>query len=202
MKFPQKVSLTSLIFPLTITMLFSIMITFFFVSITREPIKQIKIKKHAELIQKLIPQTNGNKTYDNDLLKDKIEITALRFSGANNSISVYRARKNEQAVGLIMLPITLNGYNGAIKLAMSLDSHGKILIINILDHKETPEFGDAIHQDNSNWLKSFTGKTSIDLTKESDIDQISGASVSSTAVTTAIIKCLNYYQKEKDQLWQ
>ena len=87
-----------------------------------------------------------------------------------------------------------DGYNGMIKLAVSLDYEGKILIINILDHNETPEFGDVIHQDNSDWLKNFNGKTSTDI---SGIDQISGASVSSIAVTTADHKKSGIFIKEK-----
>ncbi len=199
MKFFPRVSLASLILPLMITMLSGILIINYFVSATREPIRQIKIKKNAELIQKLMPQTNGNKTYDNDLLKDKIEITALGDLGTSNPVPIYRARKGDQAVGMIILPMAPDGYNGMIKLAVSLDYEGKILIINIIDHNETPEFGDVIHQDNSDWLEGFNGKTSTYITS---IDQISGASVSSNAVTTAIIKCLDFYQREKDRLWK
>ena len=184
----------SLILPLLITMLLGILITNYFVSITRDPIRQIKIKKHAELIQKLVPTA-----YDNDLLKDKIEITALGDLGTSDPVTIYRARKDNQPIAMIIQPIAPDGYNGMIELAVSLDYEGKILIINILDHNETPEFGDEVHQSNSNWLESFNGKTAIDI---SDIDQISGASVSSIAVTTAIIKSLAFYQREKDRLWK
>lgn len=187
-------SRTSLILPLLITMLSGILIINYFVSTTRDPINQIKIKKHAELIQKLVPTA-----YDNDLLKDKVEITALGDLGTSDPVTIYRARKNNKPVGMIIQPRAPDGYNGMIKLAVSLDYEGKILIINILDHNETPEFGDVIHQNNSDWLESFNGKISTDI---AGIDQISGASVSSIAVTTAVIKSLAFYQREKDRLWK
>ena len=193
----MKFSGTSLVLPLMITMLSGILITNYYFSSTTEPINQIKIKKHTELIQKLMPLS-----YDNDLSEDKIEITALSDLGTNVPVPIYRARKSNQTVGTIILPMAPDGYNGIIKLAVSIDSRGEILIVNILDHNETPEFGDTIHQDNSDWLKSFVGKTSTDLTEEPDIDQISGASVSSNAVTSAIIKSLAFYQREKDRLWE
>jgi len=194
-------SRASLISVLMVTLLSGIMITIFFVSVTKEPISQIKIKKHRELIQKLMPLA-----YNNDLVNDKIEITALGDLGTSNPVPIYRARsyieKADRPVGLIILPMAPGGYNGMIKLAVSIDSQGKILIANILEHNETPAFGDAIHQDNSDWLESFIGKTSTELAEEAGIDQISGASVSSNAVTTAIIKSLAFYQREKDQLWE
>ena len=195
-------SRTSLIMAFLITMLSGILITNYFVSITREPIRQIRVKKHAQKIQQLMPLN-----YDNNLLNDRIKITALGDLGTSRPVSIYRARIlgqsiTAQPIGVVILPVAPDGYNGSIKLAVSMNYQGGILKVNILKHKETREFGDQIHQDISDWINGFTGKTSIDLAKISDLDQISGASVSSAAVTEAVIKCLAFYQREKDRIWE
>ncbi len=190
-------SRSSLVLTFVVTLLSGMMIIHFFYSITREPIHQAEIKKQAKIIQKLMPLA-----YDNDLLNDKIERIALGDLGTADPVPIYRARKGNQPIGVIILPVAPDGYSGPIKLAVSINFQGEVLAINILEHHETADFGDAIDQDHSDWLKQFIGKNALDIEEKNGIDQISGASVSSKAVTTAIMKCLAFYHREKEQIWK
>ena len=193
----MKFSRVSLILTLVVTLLSGIMIINFFYFVTREPISQLEIKQQSELIQKLIPLA-----YDNDMLNDKIKVTALGESGTSDPVPIYRARRGELPVGVIILPTVPDGDNDPIKLAISIDYQGKILTAKILDHNETPGLGNKNHQDNSTWLIHFIGKNTLDIAGPNGIDQISGASISSSAVATAIRKSLDFYRSEKDQIWE
>ncbi len=190
-------SKTSITLALVITMLFSISIISYVNEATKLAISQVDINKRREQIQKLMPLA-----YDNELLNDTIMMTSLGDLGTSIPVQVYRARMSEQPQGIIILPVAPDGYNGPIKLAVSINYQGTLLSVNILEHNETQGFGDVIHQDNSDWIKNFIGKTSIDLTDENSLDQVSGASVSSKAMTSAVIKCLDFYHREKDLLWE
>ncbi len=174
----------------------------FFVKITEQPITQVNIKKYRKMIESMMPLKHSN-----DLVSDSIKLHALGDLGTSESVPVFRARisKSELAlkpIGLVITPTAPDGYNGAIKLAISLDWEGKILRVKILDHHESVGFGDMIHQDNTDWLKGFTGKSAIDFEQNMTVDQISGASVSSYAVTQAIKKCIYLYQRERSLFWK
>lgn len=79
-----------------------------------------------------------------------------------------------------------NGYGGTIRVLVGVDEvTDEILNIKIIDHTETPGLGDRIEAES--FRSQFVGKTVDDPIKlGEDIDLISGATVSSRAVTEAI----------------
>ncbi len=193
----MKFSRISLVLSLFLVLFTATVITALFTELTREPINQVAIRKQEKLIRSLISEP-----YDNDLVSDKIMVTALGDLGTGDPVPIYRARKNGHPVGFVILPVAPNGYNGPIRLAVGLDAGGRILVVRVIEDRETPGFGDKIHRQKSDWINQFTGKSLTELTAGGAVDQISGASISSNAVIKAVTRVLEYYQREKEQLWK
>ncbi|MBF0386723.1 MAG: FMN-binding protein [Candidatus Omnitrophica bacterium] len=75
------------------------------------------------------------------------------------------------------------GYGGVISLEMNRGPDGSITELILLDHNETP----SCINDPANFLKQFSGKKAQDaLALGKDIDGITGATVTSRAITDAV----------------
>ncbi len=109
-------------------------------------------------------------------------------------------------VGVVM-NISAKGYSGKIDMIIGLNNEAEINGLKVLQHTETPGLGAKITQES--FLKQFVGKKNDDLMlskKDSSgkIDAITGATISSQAVTVGSKKCLNwlnenYYLRKEDK---
>lgn len=146
--------------------------------------------------------------YDNNVATSVININHpkyLEYLGKKNSTKSYIA-KYQSSPTAIILPVTApDGYSGDINLLVSVKlnnnntkSHS-IHKISVLQHNETPGLGDKIEPSKSNWLTQFTNKyINDDNTSKSpnkwqvkrDIDSITGATITSKAITNAVYKAL------------
>ncbi len=81
-----------------------------------------------------------------------------------------------------------NGYGGAIRVLVGVDeATDQILNVKVLAHTETPGLGDRI--EGENFRNRFIGKTVEDpIAINQDIDNLTGATVSSRAVADAVRK--------------
>lgn len=102
----------------------------------------------------------------------------------------YIAKKGDKVIGYVVESFG-KGYSSYIDTLIAVDKDFKVQKINILHHAETPGLGDEIETD---WFKDqFKDKTIDHLkvlkveTKE-DIQAISGATISSRAVTEDAVK--------------
>lgn len=86
-----------------------------------------------------------------------------------------------------------NGYNGYIRMLVGIDAAGVIKGVEILEQYETPGLGANIDQTRPGekepyFLRQFKGKQARTVTVKKDIDAITGATISSKAVSDAINK--------------
>lgn len=84
------------------------------------------------------------------------------------------------------------GFNGSIPLEITIKD-GKIANINILDNEETPRF--LQHVVDANLIEKFYGLTPKEAV-ELDIDAVSGATYSSTAIIKTVKTRMAIYDKE------
>lgn len=148
-------------------------------------------------------------THDNDLLQDRIWVDDPELSPDGPPVAVHRARRNGRPVGLVMAPVSTDGYRGPIRLAVGLSYEGHLLAVQILEQRETAGLGDGIHQDRSGWLDQFAGRGLQDPPPEGwairadggVFDQLSGASVSPRAVVGALRRLLEFHQHRRDRLY-
>lgn len=101
----------------------------------------------------------------------------------------YTATQNGKVIAYIV-PSESKGYGGTIKLLVAVGPDTKVIKYTILDAKETPGLGDKASK--SPFMDQFAGKASANLkvTKDAsnkdDIQAISGATITSRAVTLAV----------------
>lgn len=131
--------------------------------------------------------------YEQKLLRAMVEsvTTQPELQEFENEIRVFNG---EQHVATIRRAETAKGYNGNIDLLVAFNRSGEVLSVRVTDHGETPGIGDKIDIQISPWIDQFQGATRQDthwaLTPKGDIDGITGATITSRAVTEAILESL------------
>ncbi len=105
--------------------------------------------------------------------------------------NVYPGRRGRRFTGTAVESYTESGYVGAIRLMVGFDSDGIITGIEVLEHNETPGYGDLIEPARSDFHRQFIGMdpSAEDLQVREDggvIDGISGATVTSRAYCEAV----------------
>ena len=116
-------------------------------------------------------------------------LDAQKFNPVKNKKEWFTAEKDGKIIAYVV-PAESKGYGGAIKMLVSVTPQGKIIDFNILDSKETPGLGDNASKDP--FKNQFKGKETKDLevvkdkTKVDNIQAMTGATISSKAVTKGI----------------
>ncbi|MBD3260324.1 MAG: FMN-binding protein [Candidatus Altiarchaeales archaeon] len=83
-----------------------------------------------------------------------------------------------------------SGFNNKIEYVVGLDKNLEVTGVAILSHEETPGLGSKITEDD--FLKQFKG----DSLKSYDVDAISGATISSSALIDSVKETLNKTESE------
>src|SRR3989338_1615428 len=114
----------------------------------------------------------------------------LTFAGAHTSeITIFLAQEKEQTIGYVFED-TVMGKWGPIHYLVGIDHNGVILQAIILDYQEIR--GKPVAK--SRFLKQYKGKTQKNpLQLQSDIDAITGATISSRSLTDGIRKNLHIF---------
>ena len=120
----------------------------------------------------------------------------------------YRARRDGQTVAWLLPARARNGYNGDISIITALAIDGTVIGTQVLVQHESPGIGDRVERGRSDWLDQFGGH-SLDkprlgawyVAKDGGrFDQITGATVTSRAVTQAVRQTLLYFQRHRGEL--
>lgn len=116
-------------------------------------------------------------------------------------ITYYAAIKGGDTVGCIFVT-EANGYGGVISVMTAVDMEGKIVAVEILEAAdETPGLGQNVTK--PDWYSQFSGlKNDITVIKggsanqeNNEVNAVTGATISSKAVTTAVNQALDYAQE-------
>jgi electron transport complex protein RnfG len=111
---------------------------------------------------------------------------------------VWEARLKGQKVGYAFLT-QIQGYSGAITLMFGIDDRNAVTGLEILSHTETPGLGAKIttpaFRDQFRNRKAEALKLKKDDPHAGQIDAITGATISSRAVTRAISTAIESFQK-------
>ncbi len=172
--------------------------------LTRERIEDNAKTALLIKLNRLLP----HELYDNDLLHDTLSIRDANRLGTDDSLMVYRAKKDGKPVAVAFMPIAPDGYAGAIQLLVAINVDGTLLGVRVISHQETPGLGDAIEEKRSDWIYSFTHRSLENPLPEKwkvkrdagAFDQFTGATVTPRAVVRAVYNSLLFYQEHKDTL--
>ncbi|SFK55509.1 electron transport complex subunit RsxG [Methylophaga sulfidovorans] len=172
---------------------------------TRQQIKENERQALLDAINTLIP----HEQYDNAILQDTIALPKTEELGTEETTQVYRARKQNQPVAVVLTVVAPNGYSGRIKMLVGIYYNGTLAGVRVINHKETPGLGDKIDASRSNWIKQFEGlslenPTSAKWKVKKDggaFDQFTGATITPRAVVKAVKASLEYFKNHREALF-
>ena len=133
--------------------------------------------------------------HDNEPDSDAMQIGGITY---------YPSKKDGEINGIAFITSSDKGYSGLIRVIVGVKPDGEIISIGILEQKETPGLGSKITED---WfVDQYKGKSLENarwaVKKDNgDFEQISGATISPRAVTSAIQKGLETYQKDRQEIF-
>lgn len=182
----------------------------FFVSFTYDnTIDRINENKRHALL-KAFHILISPETYDNDIFNDIIQIQNKSLLGSKNPVTIYRARKENKPVAVIISSVAPDGYNGNIELLVAINYDGNLAGVRVVGHKETPGLGDAIEESRSDWITKFAQKSLTNPDKKGwavkrdggEFDQFTGATITPRAIVKAAYNTLLYYKEHRDTLYE
>jgi len=141
--------------------------------------------------------------YDNEPWNSSVQ------TGQGTVTAAYPATLNGQPAAIILELESRAGYVGPIQLLLCVTPAGTVCGARAINHRETPGLGDGIDHDKSDWIQQFNersltapGETLWKTKKDGGyFDQLSGATVTSRAVTEVLRDALQFYRNNKDTLW-
>ena len=166
--------------------------------ITKEPIALAEEKARSEAYQTVFAVVQFDTVEDAEALM-------MRFQAENTYCSVddvLEAKdKNGNSIGYVMSATSPSGYGGDIRIAVGISSvTEEITGFSVLANSETAGLGAKCTEDF--FTSQFAGKSAhgISYTKtgasdNTQIDAISGATVTTNAVTEAVNCALDFYNK-------
>lgn len=146
--------------------------------------------------------------YNNDPLAEVREIVDTPVFESSRPVNIYTTRQDGRIQGFVFLPITAQGYNGPVQLAVGVHRDGRLSGVRVLEQHETAGLGDNVDQRHSDWIHGFRGR-SLGNTPPAhwtvrkdggDFDRLSGATITSRGVIKGARKVLDYYQMNRQQL--
>ncbi len=136
--------------------------------------------------------------YDNDPVLDRKNIDV----GEGNVVTVYPAKKGGEFIA-IAYETEGEGHGGPVEIMLAVNMDGTISAINVMKHSETPGIGDRVAKEPqfANQFKGMPTDTDFSLEDEGgDIQGISGATESSTAVAEGVGKGMELFEELKDKI--
>lgn len=193
-----------LIFVLTIICVVAALVLSQVYNFTKEPIERALREEKLRAIRKVLPE------YDNEPDRDVVHIpVGIDETGAEIEKGYYIAFKDEEIVGVAFETSSGEGYSGAIKLMVGVDPNGNITGVEVIHHAETPGLGSKITGDNfllmvkekKDGARRNLNNTNWNVKKDGgEIDQITGATISSRAVVEAISDGLLTFSEFKNEI--
>lgn len=109
---------------------------------------------------------------------------------SGDGIEYFEASKAGVPIGYC-IRTTASGYNGFIRIIVGIDMNGVVKGVRVLEHQETPGLGAKITEvrqgEKSPWfLRQFVGLDARTIELKKNVDAITGATISSAAVTDAV----------------
>lgn len=159
-------------------------------SVTEGPIAQIN-KEKTEAAMKMVVADPDNSEFS-DKLELTEEMTAAATAGGGSVTEAYAVTVNGESDGYA-LKIVASGSQGNIEMMVGVDGEGTVTGVSIVDNSETAGIGSKVMANDAlasgvGVLDQFQGKSAADgvLTVGTNVDAITGATVSTKGVTAGV----------------
>jgi len=171
-------------------------------TLTKEKIAEQESAKLLSTLNKIIPETG----YNNALSSDCIVVSDPLLS-SREPMHLYRARLNDKPFALAVEAVSPEGYNGNIKMLVSVLNNQTLGGVRVLSHKETPGLGDKIEERISDWITQFNHLPAANVYEGvwavkkdgGQYDQFTGATITPRAVLKGTKNAVSYLQASWEQ---
>ena len=168
--------------------------------VTKSPIAQTQAKQKQEACQAVYPEADSFEAMDVD---QKAAKEAIKKMGTNATVDeVYSAVMDGSEAGYVITVTDKDGYGGDIQFAMGIQDDGTLNGISILSIGETAGLGMRANTDA--FKDQFKDKnvdkfeyTKTGATADDQIDALSGATITTNAMTNGVNAGLCAFQYEK-----
>ncbi|MCR5518206.1 MAG: RnfABCDGE type electron transport complex subunit G [Lachnospiraceae bacterium] len=157
-------------------------------NITKEPIKRQHEEAKNKAYKAVMPDADRFEEMDVDY---KLMLEGSDYYETCSVDSVIKAYKNDELLGYLITITDNEGYGGDITLVSAIKSDGTINGISILTINETAGLG--MNAKKPEFYEQFAGRkvdkfvyTKSGAAKDSEIDAISSATITTNAVTNAV----------------
>jgi len=156
-------------------------------SITLEPIRVAAAALANATMAEVLPEATDFRELEADL--------------PANVNAIYEGSSNGNVVGYVV-ESWANGYGGALTLMVGISSEDSAITgMSVLNHSESPGFSDPLNTERFNGqFEGLAVTVPVTLIKggalaaNNEIDAMTGATISTTAVVDAVNHALNWYQ--------
>lgn len=169
-------------------------------TITKEPIEVANQKAKLAAYRSVFPEAADFKPDDGITSQIASANEALAGMGFGNVLvneAVQAVDANDAVIGSVVSSASKDGFGGLVSISVGIDADGTIKGIEFLSLSETPGLG--MNATKPTFKDQFAGKKadSLAVTKsgsasESEIDAMSGATITSNAVTNAVNAALYF----------
>ena len=150
--------------------------------VTAGPIAEINQQK-TEAAMLAVVSDPDNTTFS-DALELSGDMTAAATAAGGTLNEMYEVQVNGEAAGYAV-KVTASGSQGSIEMMVGVDAEGAVTGVSVVNHSETSGIGTA---SGVGVLDQFIGKSAADgtLTVGTNVDAITGATVSTKGVTAGV----------------
>jgi electron transport complex protein RnfG len=170
---------------------------------TRDTIAANQAARTMKIVTEVLPSSR----YDNKPREAIYRLADSLMPDSQKSLPIYIASTEKIPVATVLTLEASDGYIAPIRLIVGIDSAATIIAVRVLQHMETPGLGDQIDPEKSDWIAQFNGRKQsafnapLALRRDGgDLDHISGATITSRAVTNAVSNGLKYYAENRQDL--
>ena len=167
--------------------------------ITKEPIEQSALKAKQEAYKTVFSDATEFAEldgFDSDVVSSTIQSKGFEYNTIDEALLAKSS--SGEALGYVFTVSSNEGYGGLITLSMGVKNDGTLNGIEFLTLSETAGLG--MNADTDEFKSQFKGMnvSQVSYTKtgkqnDYEIDAISGATITTSAVTNAVNAGLNYF---------
>lgn len=169
---------------------------------------RIAANEKALLEQSLQPAIAGL-FFEGGVSESRLVLEPPHDLPGSDAALIYRVYSGEEPVAALFAVTAPDGFSGPIRVLVGIAADGKISGVRILQHRETPGYGDSIESARSDWVFQFEGRSLGDPVigrwqlevDGGDFDQLTGASITPRAVLKAIREVLVYFDANRDAIF-
>lgn len=168
--------------------------------VTKEPIRIMEEKTKQEAYLKVFAKADSfsELSYDEADIKNSLTVSGFDYVDCQGILTANDA--SGSAVGYVFNVVSHEGYGGDISLSVGIDNDGVVQGIEILSISETAGLGMKATEDE--FKNQFSGKavsqfsyTKQEPTADFEIQALSGATITTNAVTNAVNGALCIFEK-------